>query len=372
MAKYFQALSISLFGESAFGWRFSSVIFGVGVVWLTFLIANITFKNEKLSLLAAFLASTDGLLLVQSRIAMNDIHVTFFILLSCYWYLHHYKISSKKEVYTVFSSRLILSILAAGLAVSTKWSGVFALGAIGFGEILRFFNASLNKDKNFVFDIKLFAKLLALLFAAIILPAIIYLLSYSQMFLQGKGLSHFVELHKQIWWYQTNLEATHPYQSRPWQWVLNLRPVWYSVDYSSPGYVSNSYALGNPVIFLGGILAVVASIIFIIKNLIKSIKSRSGLKNQAALLLIIVVWYAAVWTPWIFSPRIMFFYHYAPAVPFLAILLAYWLTKIHAGYRVVFVLLAITFFAVWYPNFAGIPVTKDFADKIYFALPSWK
>ena len=86
LAKYFQAFSMSVFGENPWGWRLPSAVFGVGVVGMAYLLAQLLFKDEKLSLMASFLASVSGLLLVQSRIAMNDIFVTFWILGAVYFY----------------------------------------------------------------------------------------------------------------------------------------------------------------------------------------------------------------------------------------------------------------------------------------------
>ncbi|MDQ3098950.1 MAG: phospholipid carrier-dependent glycosyltransferase [bacterium] len=79
-------------------------------------------------------------------------------------------------------------------------------------------------------------------------------------------------LQKQMWWYHTNLKATHSYQSQWWMWPLDLRPVWFYVQYCSPedakGNALNSlrckesfarngtdrtfadiYTMGNPAIF---------------------------------------------------------------------------------------------------------------------------
>jgi dolichyl-phosphate-mannose--protein O-mannosyl transferase len=36
---------------------------------------------------------------------------------------------------------------------------------------------------------------------------------------------------KQMWWYHTNLVATHDYTSQWWSWPLMYRPVWFYVDY---------------------------------------------------------------------------------------------------------------------------------------------
>src|SRR3990167_9773187 len=63
LAKYSQAISIRIWGANSFGWRFSSAIFGVGVILLTYTLAKLAFAREDLALLAAGLASLDGLLL---------------------------------------------------------------------------------------------------------------------------------------------------------------------------------------------------------------------------------------------------------------------------------------------------------------------
>jgi len=103
-----------------------------------------------------------------------------------------------------------------------------------------------------------------------LLPLTIYLMSYGQMFLQGKNWNHFTKLHQQIWWYQTNLDATHPYQSQPWQWFLNIRPVWLHVDYSENGSIANIYSLGNPIFHFVGIITVFLTIFFLINNKINN------------------------------------------------------------------------------------------------------
>lgn len=370
-AKYFQAVSMLLFGENPFGWRFSSVIFGVGVVWITFLVAQAAFRNERSALFAALLASFDGLLLVQSRIAMNDIHVTFFVLLSCYWYFRHWQLSQENREYRFFSKRLMLSIAAAGIAMATKWSGVFVLGAIGIGEVARFVQSGMLQPKSKALQPRSIFQAALVLSLMLLIPLSLYLASYGQMFLQGKGYEHLKELHNQIWRYQTTLEATHPYQSRPWQWFLNLRPVWYAVDYQE-GSIANIYAFGNTVLYLGGGIAIVTSLVWGTKQVFNRWRKKKPANDTALIVLLVCIWYAIVWMPWFLSPRIMFFYHYTPAVPLLAILTSYWLQKAPKSLHIGFVAAAGLFFMVWYPHYIGLPVSKEFADSVYFLLPSWK
>lgn len=415
-AKYTQAFFILLFGENTFGWRISSVLFGLLVIVMVYKLSFELFENKNLSLMATLLASFDGLLLVQSRIAMNDIHVTFFILLAFFFYIKY-----KKQTKFMY---LVLAAIGAGLAMGTKWSGLFALVTIVFFEIITAF-------KNLDYKIKpsLFLKnTISFIFVLIILPSMLYLASYTHMFLQGKSLfcfenkpidnicyrerlkfgpwifdgylSHFGELHRQIWWYQTGLTATHGYQSRPWQWFLNLRPVWFHVAYQK-GSLTNIYSQGNTTLFWAGDMAVIASVlVLIISTSAKLIrifihKSKIRLKTTAIKAIkelsnfqlpkyfsFLVFAYFIVWLPWQISPRIMFFYHYTPAVPLLSIILAYWLSKL-AGYQLqkiqigkiivlAVIILCAANFILFYPNWTGITVPSKIFQPLYFALKSWK
>lgn len=505
LAKYTQALGMATFGETPFGWRISAVIFGTFVIGMTALLAQELFESKSLSLLAALFAASDGLLLVQSRIAMNDIHVTFFILLTFWLYLKYRRkrtinftakpsLSSDPTKFRLFPRQrsksefiwLFLTSLSAGLAMASKWSGIFSLVVIWAFEALtllgnlrlqlvyyldqrliknRFKNKSATALNTVLLRIHtpdmwqvavrtILGQLGKLLVYLCFLPGLIYIFSYMQMFLQGKSLvceedfvqqgscycvqtsswwvtslktiipsrtadweklearggckqliSHFNELHHQIWWYQTNLKATHPYQSRPLQWFLDLRPVWMYVDYS-PNSVSNIYAQGNPLLFWSGDLAIG----FMLFSLISQLWSKK-LKNLGAIsfkdqnstqltkengyqlappisrIWFLLIGYGMVWLPWEFSPRIMFFYHYTPAVPLLSILLAFSLVKLAhqpseieiLGRKIsLFQLIVggislsiLITFMVFYPNWIGLKV-PDWLGRIYFFLPSWK
>src|SRR5258708_29552828 len=58
-----------------------------------------------------------------------------------------------------------------------------------------------------------------------------------------------------MWWYHTNLKATHPYQSTPFDWIFDLRPVWLFVDYQKEK-VANIYTLENPMIAWFGLVSI--------------------------------------------------------------------------------------------------------------------
>lgn len=415
-AKYTQAFFILMFGENTFGWRISSVVFGVLVIVMVYKLSFELFGNKNLSLLATLLASLDGLLLVQSRVAMNDIHVTFFILLTFLVYLRYRK--------SLSSRLLLLSGVCAGLAMGTKWSGLFSLVAMIFFEGI-YFLQDLRNNKKWTLTKKQFG---LYILSFIILPLTVYVTSYTHMFLQGKSLfcfenhavenvcyreklkvgshtfegfiSHFAELHRQIWWYQTNLTATHGYQSRPFQWFFNLKPVWFHVEYQK-NYLINIYSQGNTMLFWLGDLAIFISLIILaVKIKVKltlsvikkfNLKINKKILNQCKQLdkftlpkyfSFLIFTYFIVWLPWQISPRIMFFYHYTPAVPLLAIILAYWLIRINE-YKVknlplgklivaTVVIICSLNFVLFYPNWTGTAVPEKIFKPLYFALKSWK
>jgi dolichyl-phosphate-mannose--protein O-mannosyl transferase len=362
LAKYTQAIGILMFGENSFGWRISSVVFGVLVIAAVFKLADVAFDSKPLALTAAALSSLDGLLLVQSRIAMNDIHVTFFILMTVLFYLLYIK--RHQPLW------LLATGMAAGLAIGSKWSGLYILALVGLFQagylISQAWKMSRRKKQAWM---GWFQTSVLSVVALVIIPIVLYLAAYSHMFLQGKGWEHFRELHNQIWWYQTTLKATHSYQSRPWEWFLDARPVWYFVEYSGASQIANIYAFGNPLIFWAGGLAVLATIAGLLWQWRMT-------KQVSFSVVMILASYLIVWLPWQLSPRIMFFYHYTPAVPFMTILTAYWLRKLwRRGWKLpvaLGLLFIFLIFILWYPHWTGIPVPIELANRVYFALKSWK
>lgn len=349
LGKLFMAAGIKLFGATAWAWRFPGVLFGIGIIWLTYWIGAKATKKPSLGLLAALLVSLDGLLLAQSRIGMNDIYVTFFMLAAVGSYVFAWQDSNYRW--------LAVSSVMTGLAISTKWSGIFVLGMVGVLELCRWL----------ITGRKWWSRVPRLLVAYLLIPAIMYILSYGQFWLQGHTWNQFEELHRQIWWYQTHLEATHPYQSRAWEWPLMLRPVWYYVDYLPDGRTENIYNLGNPLLLWIGLVAQIGIILSLIVD-----RKKPWFCPE----FVWVIAYAVSWLPWIVSPRIMFFYHYAPAIPFLALGLANYchnnLSTVGGKWLVGGMLVAIGLSFVWLlPIWIGLPLTPANLS-LRFWLSTWK
>ncbi|CAI8846623.1 Dolichyl-phosphate-mannose--protein mannosyltransferase [Methylococcus capsulatus] len=350
LSKLIMAGMMSVFGENAFGWRIGSVIFGTLATLAAAALAFELFGSLPVAVLTGALMSLDGLLLSQSRIAMNDIYFIFFMLTALIGYVR-WKRDETSMRWLYFTG------MALGLALATKWTTlyVFLVLAVDLGV-----TAVRNRR------LPPLAACLNMPVALGLLPIAIYLSSYLQYFALGYRWPEFIELFRQMWFYHTGLKATHAAHSQPWQWILNLRPVWMYVDYSVPGKIANIYNLGNSVILYGGLYAVAAAIL-----------KMEWYRSWPVAFMILV--YFMLWLPWTLSPRIMFFYHYAPAVPILCIILARWLGgNLVSGEKVdrmaakFIVAAAVLWFVVFYPDNTAIHVPQGFADAVYFSVPGWK
>jgi hypothetical protein len=122
-------------GQHAFAWRMPGVLAGALTAGLLFLLARILFRRRTVALLAGLFALADGMLFVQSRIAMNDVYVGLFII----------------AAYTLFAAlwtglwrgRAAFWVvmpaigLLLGLALASKWVAAYAIGALGLLVLTR-------------------------------------------------------------------------------------------------------------------------------------------------------------------------------------------------------------------------------------------
>ena len=351
LAKLIQAGSIKIFGDVPLGWRLPSLIFGTAIIPATFVLAYILF-GPITAVFASSVIAFENLTFVMSRITMNDVFLVFFVLLS-FIFASLYVKERKLGL-------LLLTSFFLGLALTSKWTSIYAILVI-FGYI-------------FWFDIRKNEFNLKTLFL-LVLPAFIYLLSYSQFWLQGHSIRQFIDLHKQIWWYQNTRNLKHSYATTPlhcvpegldgprtWcPWILDAKGVYFSYEPygESAGYI---YALGNPLIFWAGIIAVS----YLLGKFVEERRKEYAL---------ILLGYFIFWVPWIFAPRILFLYHYLPSIPFLSIALGFSLAKLFrtklAFLSIVILGIFILAFFYFYPISSGYPIEISAIDK-YMWLKTWR
>jgi dolichyl-phosphate-mannose--protein O-mannosyl transferase len=358
LGKELSAIGILIFGDNAFGWRFFQAIFGgFGTLFIYFLGYEL-FQSKRASLIAAFLFTFESFIFVLSRITMVDIFLMSFILLASLFFV--------KYARTQKNHFLVLSGFFCGTAISVKWSGIYSLEFLGATSFLLMFYRGVYLDAqkrgSIIFQgLKIVPKIFLVF---IVIPFVVYLLTYLPFFLYGNSLSDFISLQSTMYGYHKGLNATHPYQSSWWKWPILLRSVYLYLG-SGSQESSHIYAIGNPFIWWTGCVFLVLSVVEVIRK-------------ELPALAFATLSVFAYWLPWALSPRkLVFLYHFLPSLPFVLLIIAYFLDLWWERFRYgrVFVILylaaSLGMFIYFYPILAAIPVSNVSVES-YFWIRSWR
>lgn len=348
--EYFSQTNPPLDYQTTFAWRFPTAVCTSLTVLVIILMGTRMF-NFPAGFLAGLFYAVDPLSFVHGRLATSDGIFTFFSTLAFYR-LYIFLAEYPRK----YLQNLLLLGLTVGLAFSTKFTGVFNIFwstffIIGFFVYRGYFMYHVKAGKktqqksqptkaDYTLD-KLFLTLAVLALTIIN----VYLFSYLQWWLQGHTWQQFYELHNQIIRYHMGLKATHPFSSPPLSWPIMQKPVWLYMGKDQFGNPLNIWSTGNKWTWYGGLVAVFYFITLLAVRLYKAVQQGRKMRSdktspfikvalndfilpQNLKLIFLFTAYFGMFLPWAFSPRIMFIYHYLPALPFLLILLALGIHKI--------------------------------------------
>ena len=356
LGKDFIMLGIAIFGMTGFGWRFSGTLFGVLLVPLMWCFVRRLTRKPWAGALAGALLAVDFMRFSQSRIATIDIYATFFILLGAYcmvWYCQSVLVNG------VNGSLLPMALggVAFGLGCASKWTGIYAGGGLAVLYLGVLYARWRQNKPGFQKEFRM-AALGGVLFY-IVVPFLIYFASYLPYWWRDPsfGLSDWWNCQTYMYWYHSSLEATHPFESRWYTWLLDLRPVWYYLNSGLPAGTKASIAgFYNPVLCLAGLVC-------ILRLFWRQVSCR-GARTGAGVLIL----YAAQLLPWMMVTRCTFLYHYFPSSMFalaaIVLVLAQGKDEVRAK-RIGLVLLAaaLVFFVWFYPALSGLPVPDAWANS---------
>lgn len=362
------ALSIHLFGMHPFAWRLPGAIASVLMLPVLYGILKHLLKRDYLSLIGSFLLAADFMHITTARIATLEPFSILFILCSFYWMLKY----CRSNFYTVPMWKgilyLFLSGIFMGLSIATKWTGCYA--AIGLAIMLftnwiqRFLEYKKDKEAHQQFFKILLTTVLSCILFFIIIPIVIYCISYipDKIFRNEPWtIANVWKQAQQMYHYHVNLSATHPYQSTWFQWILDLRPMWYYVG--TKGNVFHTIScFSNPLLTWIGLPAILFT------------TYRTLCKKDIVGWYIVVGYFSGL-LPWIiYVQRIVFAYHFYPTSLFTIIAIVYCINLLNNRKMsiVVSAYLAayLALFILFLPVITGFGTSQQFARFLAW-LPGW-
>jgi len=314
--------------------RYIPAVAGVLLVPLIYTIVRQLGLGRRIAAFGAVLVLFDNALLVESRFILMDslLLLAGFGALSCYLALRK-RTGNKRWIWVVLTAMLL------GVLVTTKWTGLAIAGLIATAWFIEG-----RIDKNPLPG--RWRRQLAEATTVIAVVAGIYagsfavhfaLLNHSgegdvfmserfQSTLQGSQYykptasmsfwDKFIELNSEMYTAQSTLNGVqHPYASRWYSWPVEARPVYFWQSAPQKGNTQgNIYLLGNPVVWWGSTLAVLAALVVWLGR-------PQWLGDRRRLVAFLLAGYALNFIPFAFIDRPMFLYHYLFALLF-AILIA--------------------------------------------------
>ncbi|MFB4313086.1 dolichyl-phosphate-mannose--protein mannosyltransferase [Actinomadura sp. 21ATH] len=342
--KWMIAIGEFLFGATPFGWRFTAALCGTLSVLILCRVARRMTGSTLLGCAAGLLLALDGLQFVTSRAALLDIFVMFWILAGFACLVADRDRARRQLADRIGSDApsafgpMVLhgwrfgAGICLGLAVATKWTGLFYVAAFGIMVVFWDFGARRAAGVRRPLAGAVLLDALPAFGQLVLIGAGTYLATWWGWIFRpggwGRGeVASFAPLrpiealpdlwryHAEMLNFHTGLDSEHPYQSWPWDWPILRRPV--AFFYTEPdGRLCGAercsreiLGIGTPALWWGGLIALVmTAVLWLVLR-----DWRAGA---------IVLGFLAGWLSWFpsaFSDRTMFLFYATPMLPFMVL-----------------------------------------------------
>ncbi len=182
---------MQLFGDNPVGWRLLAIIMGTGSIIFFYLICRRLKLPESICYLATFFLAFENLAFIQNHMAMLDVYMVFFLMMSFWLYLR---------------GSYSLSAIAVALSALAKLSGALALVVIGMHWLIN----RCPHPKRFIASMTLAPAAFLLLLPVLEYPY------WGQLLNPVTRSLEMLELTGSI----TFSAYDNGIASRPWEWVL--------------------------------------------------------------------------------------------------------------------------------------------------------
>ena len=297
LGKFIIAVGIAVFGDTPIGWRVMPLLFGCAMIPLGAALGWYLMREKVAALLLAAFIAGETFLIAYSRIGIMDGILVFFTLATL---LAALRVERRSQV-------LWVAVLL-GLSISVKWAVLMVVVPVGYvlwrKGFFREFVASLWVS--------------AVLYIVIVyIGALVAVTTNPWEAWQWTWSWHLKAAEK------ITAAIPNSWGSPWWSWPLMLRPIRLSDLFATAsGDLQVISTLGNPVLWYGSTLAVVAGIVEAARRLV----ARKPIADDP--LVPILLGYVFLLLPWIPGTRIPYIYNYLPSYAFALMALVYWLVQL--------------------------------------------
>lgn len=364
LGKLLLGLGIRLWGLNPFGWRFVGVLVGVLMLPMLYALLKLMLEDRRAAFWAAVVFGLDFMHFTQTRLATIDTYGAFFTLFM-YFAFYLYLAQPWDAPLRVTMPLLGLSGLGFALGAASKWTCIFGGAGLAVLWLLRQAlqlrwerrMGLLGNWRRWLPQTVGWSCVFFLLF-----PVLAYLLCYIPY---GKAagvslrstdyLRVILDNIRYMYTYHSGLDSTHPYQSPWWQWLLDLRPILYYLEYLAEDHSVRSAfgACGNPLFWWTGLGTM----------LLLAVKAVKG----DGMSWFILAGYLSTLLPWVAVERCAFIYHYFPCTLFLALGVGRLMADQRRRYRRAWLgpVMGVScglLFALFYPALSGVPYGRGYGD----------
>ena len=364
LGKELIALAIRVVGDGPFGWRIGSALAGALALFAAMRATWWATLSRPAALLAGLLLASNFLLFVIARIAMLDAYMMAFALVALW-------LCARAVRQPQHARRdLALAGVSLGLSLASKWSVAPVAILPGLACAAVRWNAMKGRRRSILTAIDAGpVPGVSLLETAVWLGAVplaVYLLTFVPLGWFASGAVPFGEViafQGRMIELQESVVKPHPYQSQWWQWVADLRPIWFLYEVVD-GAQRGVLMLGNPLTMWAGLPALLVCAV------------RGWMRRDTAMIGVVAL-YAASLGIWIVAAKpVQFYYHYLLPGTFLSVALALvlgaWWERGRRWPAWVATTAALGVFAWFYPILSSAKLPGPQAFLTYTWLHSWR
>jgi dolichyl-phosphate-mannose--protein O-mannosyl transferase len=414
----------TIYPASPLSFRFMGAVVGTLAILMVARVARRLFRSTALGVIAGALLALDGLEFVQSRTAMLDIYLLFWVL-AAFCCLVIDRDDGRRRLADRLQRPLApeewgpslgfrkwrwAAGICIGAAFATKWNGAYYIPALLILAVVWDLGARRAAGARSGLWWGALYSGGPVIGAFVVVPAGVYVASWAGWFASNSTYAYDHDLYvkagqswfshdwavfrgwwkyqHEIWNYDKTLDASHPYLSRPWGWLLLERPVAYYYETPASQYcgaqtcAQEVLGIGNPALWWASIPAfVVVTWMWIMRR-----------DWRAAAIMAMFLFGYLIWVFQEFGNvpgtcsgpgdchRTMFLYYMTPNVPFMALAVTFAI-GLAIGHRkqadlrrivgtaasAVYLATAVVLFGFFYPVLAAEKITyHQWDDRIWF------